>query len=239
MIVVQEDDVGLRNEIQKEGFLLLDIFQQNGLFPVQLHGLKDVNMVGPKTNFDSFERILDKQPHHISLLLKGAGVFVGDLILDIFDHSNNVHQVAIRPFTVMLPAIVLMLVLRLHCLILDLVNLVLLVLQANLRARLRFLAVEELKTSDQVASALFELFRLLYGRPACDVYAHQLAICIEEAEVEKRHRAVLCVLAAELHADQSSHEVSLLVVHNIHQSQRFILLLSSHRSRLIAFIMVL
>lgn len=143
----------------------------------------------------------------------------------------------------MLPTIVLMLVLRLHCLVLDLIDLVLLVFQANLRTSLWLLTVEKLETTDQVASAFFELFWLLYGGPACDVYAHQLAVCVKQAEVEKRHWAVLCVLAPKLHADQSAHEVSLFVVHNIHQSQGLILFLSLScsrpRSGLIAFILIL
>lgn len=93
-------------------------------------------MIGPKANLDSLERIPNQQPHYISLLLKGTSVLVGDLILDILDNANHVDEVAVGPFAVMLPTIVLMLVLRLHCLILDLVDLVLLVFQADLRTSL-------------------------------------------------------------------------------------------------------
>ena len=115
---------------------------------MQLHRLKDIDVVGPKAYLDSLERVPNQQPNHVSLLLKSAGILVANLVLDILDHSNHVHQVAIDPFTVMLPAIVLVLVLRLHCLVLDLVDLVLLVFQADLRTQLRLLAVEELKTTD-------------------------------------------------------------------------------------------
>ena len=147
-VVVQEDDVGLRNVIQEESLLLLDVLEQNGLLPVQLHRLKDIDVVGPKANLDGLEGVPNQQPNHVSLLLESARILVANLVLDILDHSNHVHQVAIDPFTVMLPAIVFVLVLRLHCLVLDLVDLVLLVFQADLRTQLRLLAVEELKTTD-------------------------------------------------------------------------------------------
>jgi hypothetical protein len=110
-LLVEDDDVRFRDEIQEDCFFLLDVFDEDGLFFFEVVAVEKVDVVGPEADFDGLEGISDDKSDDISLFLEGVGVLVGDLLFDILHNADNVHHLALDPLILMLPPVVLLLIL--------------------------------------------------------------------------------------------------------------------------------
>lgn len=172
-------------------------------------------MIGPEGYLDSLKGVSDGETDNVALFLVGVAILVGDLLLDPLDDADDVDHLALRTLVLMLPAIILELVPALHRLVLDLVDLVLLVLEPDLRRAFDLLPVEQLNPLHEIDPSLTQLLGFLEGRAACQVDAHQLALGVDETEVQEGHRALFGLLAAELDPDQTPDEVSRLACHDV------------------------
>lgn len=109
-------------------------------------------MICPEGDFDSLEGIPYRESNYISLLLIGITIFVGDLFLYPLNDADHIHHLTLRPFVLMLPAIIFEFVSSLHRLVLDLVNLVLFVLKTDLGGTFDLLSMEELNPPHEINS---------------------------------------------------------------------------------------
>jgi hypothetical protein len=120
--------------------------------------LNDCDMICPEADLDGFELIPDGQSDDIALFLIGVAIFICDFLLYALEDPYDVDHLALDPFVLVLPAKIFVPVLALHCLVLDLVDFVLFVLEPYLRTAFNLFPVEQFDALNQIHSAFFQLF---------------------------------------------------------------------------------
>ena len=192
------DEVGLEGEVVILGVLSLDVFHYDPLLTLQVEGFEVADVVAPETNADGLNPIPDHDADHGLALAVGC---VGGLLFDVFDEANHVHVVAVGLLLhQVVPFIAVQGQLPCQFLIVDLNDLVLLVLQPDLRAVV--LEIHHIESSDVVALAFPQVLLVVHGQSARQMHADQLALAISQAQVADTHRPVFSLLSRCLEPGQ-------------------------------------
>ena len=133
-IFIEKNYIWFWNEVKKNCFFLLYVFNDDGLLLLEIESIEQVDMISPKADFDRLKSISDNESNNISLFLESICIFVCYFIFNLLNDSYHIDHLTFNPFVFVLPTIILVFVLGFYELILELLNFVLFLAQTNLRA---------------------------------------------------------------------------------------------------------